>query len=608
MKKIFSTLIFLSFMLALSACSMQQSANNDGEMIQENYATVWSAPATVKIQQDDITYAQNGGAAELTYNVVKNEYESQQLFLTAKTDISSYYLLTDDLVSGTNTLSKDNFEVYSERYVTVTEKFWQNETNLTVPDSYKDTYTLPDALIPIQAAEDAGEMTIAKNQNGALWITVYIPKDTPAGVYEGNFVLEVEGMRMNIPVSVTVNDYTLADTPASRTLFSWRYDDTGMGECDSSIEMMQCYYDFYQDYGISLQSLPMESLNSEELVEQLEKYYDQITSYSILSEAGFVSLDLLEYRERVKEQILTIASISSTEKNYFDKAMLYYIDEPNLGKDEGIDDTILKIQQMDAILEDCVNMIESDTTGKYTNFKAITNWKNSIMEIPNIMPLQKEVVLHVLNIKNTEKVKTLLNLMNCFCTSIESFTTGEADDIQKLCNDYDLKLWCYSAWLPLDPAPNYHIATESALAARTFSWVQKKYDIEGILYWDTAGYTRIVEGTDSLNVYEDPIRWSELTAGDGFLTYPGEPYGVYGPIPSIRLMEIRDGIEEYDMLAEVEDVYKEKYQWDILVEYNMNQNFYNKVSYDGYFLKHDGQSNLNFTDVRATLINTLTGR
>lgn len=607
MKRFFGYIVCLICLLLSCGCSMQQSTNNDGDLIQANYASVWSAPSTVKIQQDDISYA-NKGEAELTYNVVKNEYESQQLFLTAKADISSYYLLTDDLVSGTNTLSKENFEVYSEKYVSVTEEFWVDDEWLNTPDCYTQPYTMPDALIPIQAAEDAGEMSIAKNQNGALWVTVYIPKDTPTGVYEGNFVLEVEGMRMNIPVTVTVNDYTLADTPASRTLFSWRYDDTGMGECDSSIEMMQYYYNFYQDYGISLQSLPMESLNSEELVEQLEKYYDQITSYSILSEAGFISIDLLEYREKVKEQILTIASISSTEKNYFNKAMIYYIDEPKLWTDEGIDDTILKIQQMDAILEDCVAFIENDNTGKYGDFKNIANWENSIREIPNIMPLQREAVSNILNKKNTEKVKTLLTLMNCLCPSIESFTTSDADDIQTLCDDYSLKLWCYSAWLPLDPAPNYHIATESALAARTFSWVQKKYDIEGILYWDTAGYTRIVEGTDSLNVYEDPIRWSELTAGDGFLTYPGEPYGVYGPIPSIRLMEIRDGIEEYDMLVEVEDVYKEKHQWDIMVEYNMNQNFYDKVSYDGYFLKYDGQRNLNFADVRATLINTLTGR
>ena len=604
MKKLFSCVICLVLLLQFAGCSMEQSSNNDGALIQQNYATVWSAPSTVKIQQDDIAYASKG-EAKLTYNVVKNEYESQQLFLTAKTDISSYYLMTEDLVSGTNKLSKENFEVYSEKYVSVTEQFCEDVDWLDVPDSYSKPYTLPDALIPIQAAEDAGEMTVAKNQNAALWITVYIPKDTPAGVYEGNFVLEVEGMRMNIPVAITVNDYTLADVAAGRTLFSWRYDYTGMGENDSSIDMMQEYYNFYLDYGISLQSLPMESLNSEELVEQLEKYYDKITSYSILSQAGFISVDLLEYTERVQEQILTIASISSTNKNYFEKAMLYYVDEPKLWTDEGIDDTILKIQQMDAVLEQCVNIIENDNTGKYGNFKAITNWQNSIMEIPNIMPLQREAVQNVLKVKNTEKGKTLLNLMNCFCPSIEAFTTDDADDIQTLCDTYDLKLWCYSAWLPLDPAPNYHIGTESALAARTFSWVQKKYGIEGNLYWDTAGYTYMGSRKESLNVYENPIRHSDLTAGDGFLTYPGEPYGVYGPSPSIRLMEIRDGMEEYEMLEAVEGIYKNKHKYDILVEYYMNQNFYDKVSYDGYFLKHDGKNNLNFEQVRKTLIDTL---
>ena len=80
-------------------------------------------------------------------------------------------------------------------------------------------------MIPIDAAMTAGELKIGANQNAALWVTVYVPAETPAGLYEGTFKLTVENGTMDIPVQVTVNDYTLPDTFTGQTLFSWRYVD-----------------------------------------------------------------------------------------------------------------------------------------------------------------------------------------------------------------------------------------------------------------------------------------------------------------------------------------------------------------------------------------------
>lgn len=589
--KAMALLMCTSLILPIAACSKQEKKENSIG----TYGTVWSAPSTVKIQQDDITYADKG-PAELNYNVVKNEYESQQLLITATKEVEKYDIEIDDLTCDASVLKKENITVYNERYIALTESFY-------------GSYIMPDALIPLDVAREHNELTIKKNNNAALWITIYIPEDTPAGLYKGSFKLTVEDVSMDIPVNVTVNDYTLSNDLTDRTLFSWRYDYTATGEFDGTIEMMEYYYDFYKDYRISMQSLPLESLTGEELIASLEKYYDEITSYTILQEPGWLAPNLVAYGDRVKEQVLTIASISSPDKNYLDKAMFYYIDEPRLWEDEGANGykaNLTRIQQVDGFLEDCVQTIKSDHTGKYDSFKKIKNWEQFVLEIPKIMPLQVEATRWVMAEADTEKGKEMLSRIHCLCPSLESFTEDDVITIKEICKQYNLELWWYGAWIPLDPAPNYHIGTESALAPRTLSWLQKKYDIVVNLYWDTAGYVHITEDY-YLDVYENPVRWSQVTAGDGILTYPGEEYGVYGPIPTIRLMAIRDGMEEYEMLADLENQYVNMvgvYGKDFQVATYMDT-FYDSIYHSGYFLRHDGENGLDFDALRANLIELL---
>ena len=50
-----------------------------------------------------------------------------------------------------------------------------------------------------------------------------------------------------------------------------------------------------------------------------------------------------------------------------------------------------------------------------------------------------------------------------------------------------------------------------------------------------------------IDCYAEPIRCSHDN-GDGYLFYPGKPYGIYGPVESIRLHAIRDGFEEFEYL------------------------------------------------------------
>lgn len=559
--------------------------------------TVWGAPSTVRIRADHIDYEDKRDAA-LNFHAVRNEYESYQLFITASKEITSYYLETADLSNGDISFSKDNFEVYYEKCIPIT-------------DTQLESGDYPDALIPIDAAKEYDELKAEKDTNTGLWVTVHVPKDTEAGTYSGKFKLTADEGTMDIPVTLEVNDYTLTDNVNAATLFSWRYDRVAAGELDGSIEMMTKYYEFFLDYRISLQSLPMESLNGEEMIACLEKYWDRISTFCLLSEVGEISGNLLGDEDRFKEQIYALAAASTQERDYFSKCYAYFLDEPVLGNASVLKDFITKCTQFETWLQECVDVIAADNTGKYDAFKSIENWQASVLGVTNIIPTNFQAFNWLFEDKNmeTETGKQVSELYKCFCPGWNYFADSSRQDILDFCEKYNNKLWWYGCMGPFEPLPSYLIGIENLLSLRSVSWLQKKYDIGGNLYWDAAAYTS--EDADSYNqyidVYTNPYRVSHTPCGDGFLCYPGKPYGIDGPVTSMRLMSLRDGMEEYEMLLELENIYEEK-KGEFGESFSVDQamdSFYSALYYDGIHMNADGESGLDFNELRAEMMDTV---
>ena len=305
--------------LSSAGCGKKETNKEENLATKTSYGQVWSAPNTVKIQQNDIDYE---GKEEpvLSYQAVKNEYENAQLFVTAEKEIKHFELQTADLKSGKNVLKSENFTVYLQHYVSFIDLYGRN--------------IMPDALIPMDKAVEYEENKILSDSNGALWITAYIPKDTAPGLYEGSFKLVIDGEKgqekLDIPVSVQVYDYTLPDKTEAKTLFTWTYDCLAVGEMDGSIEMMKTYYEFFLDYGISLQQLPIETMSGEEYVDALLKYWDQTTTNTLMADAGTLGSYNANNVEKFVDQVLSIAAATTEDKNLFEKTFIYHTDEPDI--------------------------------------------------------------------------------------------------------------------------------------------------------------------------------------------------------------------------------------------------------------------------------------
>ncbi|MCP4642416.1 MAG: DUF4091 domain-containing protein [bacterium] len=114
------------------------------------------------------------------------------------------------------------------------------------------------------------------------------------------------------------------------------------------------------------------------------------------------------------------------------------------------------------------------------------------------------------------------------------------------------EVWSYTALVQC--APGYHPEHESVrndqppfweldfpvTSYRVSTWLNRRYGITGLLYWSAVYW-----GSPARNPWDDPgfrNRWNS----DGSLFYPGRDAGIDGPVASIRLKSLRDGMEDYE--------------------------------------------------------------
>jgi hypothetical protein len=105
------------------------------------------------------------------------------------------------------------------------------------------------------------------------------------------------------------------------------------------------------------------------------------------------------------------------------------------------------------------------------------------------------------------------------------------------------EIWCYTAlcqgrqdtpfWELDFPLLNYRIPM----------WISWGFGITGLLYWSTTNWA------STADVWTNPVTYEARYNMEGSLLYPGEDAGVQGFITSIRLKQIREGLEDYEYLT-----------------------------------------------------------
>lgn len=520
--------ILAAMLFLLSGCGEEGASDVESEY------EIWSAPNTLKVLRDAHIYEEIKGIASVSMTVARGEYESAQLILEAETRIDDFDVRASGLTDGKGSvISADNISVFAEKYILVDTI---NEQNGALLGYY------PDCLVPMENYAAAGENFVEAGCNQGLWITFRIPSDAEPGTYTGALQIVADGEINDIPVALNVSELAVSETVRTKSVFLNQFD-YYKGELDSTLSMYKKYNDALLEFRLAPDVLYDRQYATEEgyaLYAELAYEYasnPRCSNFTIPYEkaSGEENIDA----EVMRNYLIALAEKSfETGTDILAKAVFYcrLIDEPGLKQ---IDATVANVCNT---FRNTLASVSREISEGYPEADAELRSAvaQSVSEIPNIV--------------TTEWSERFAEYIDCWCPTVDNYDT-EADR-QKYAEQEER--WWYTCSLPKTPYPTYHME-DSLLSARIMGWMQADYEVVGNLYWATNFSSEFIENDSQAIWLEDYYQTADRykgANGDGFLFYPGKKYGVDGPLASLRLHAIRDGLEEYELLYDLKETYR----------------------------------------------------
>ena len=344
----------------------------------------------------------------------------------------------------------------------------------------------PDALIPLDLQR---EISIAPNKSEVFWVAIQAPRETSEGEYYGAIDIEASGKNKQLFVSLNVDKAAMPKASMRGTV--------------------AVYYDVLRDWYAE----NWRELSDAEFAQMKKQYYDFLLDYRInaydlpvdwstpeaakyLRDERVLSVRLppLNQKENLQNAVKVLRQNNAIGKNFY-----YRIDEPMAEDFPRIQETTKALRTIDAQIKHCVTVH------------------------PN---------------------ETLAGKVDIWCPSIgDFFGLGHLDeewlsDERKKGNE----TWWYTMVEPKYPYPTW-LVDDDAVAVRSYGALMARYGITGFVYSMAHGWgPKPLENLESF----------DGTNGDGTLLYPSEIIGdaktLRGPMPSIRLMLLRDAIEDYELI------------------------------------------------------------
>ncbi|MGI8756831.1 MAG: glycoside hydrolase domain-containing protein [Acidimicrobiales bacterium] len=151
--------------------------------------------------------------------------------------------------------------------------------------------------------------------------------------------------------------------------------------------------------------------------------------------------------------------------------------------------------------------------------------------------------LHALGLRQlvtAPPIPELENAVDIWCPNLGDFFGVGSLDLAALQRERarGKETWIYTMVEPKHPYPTW-LVDDDAFAIRLFGWQMARFGFGGFVYSMAHGW-----GPKPL----ENIASFAGTNGDGTLLYPGELTGQSEPLPSLRLMLLRDALEDYGLL------------------------------------------------------------
>lgn len=496
--------------------------------------STWTMSALDKVFKTDSTRTLQTTALK----AARNEHEAFQVVLRAdKTALSSVTVKAGDFVSGSGSrIPASNVSIYKESYI-------------YLPGPGKD---YPDPLPPYTAP-----FAMTQGQTQPLWIDVYVPKTAAAGDYNGTVTISTSNAGTQVaPVTLHVYNFTLPDTPKCATAFALRDGEVytqhhvtpGSAQANALIRK---YYDFCLSRGVSTNGIPYgTNLLSDD-------------GAKLLTDPRMTSITL-PYSSNASEQAAVINRFK--QLGALDKAFVYSADEPYLlSQIDQVKSTASYIHGIDrnarvavVFSDDVVATSEPAWTSgaSYSAGQVVKHYEFRVMYWKNYLYRCKTA--HTTS-SATEPGKGAgwsqywerMSIPKLLTGSIDLWVCGVsfwdvyADELAQR-RAAGEEVWTYITLTKDGVQPNYFVDYAS-IFTRIIPWASYMNQTPGILYWCLDYWSETPNPWTDIDTGQKSVPGARLY-GEGSLIYPGYQVGIDGPVSSVRLEVLRDGLEDYQYL------------------------------------------------------------
>ncbi|GEM_PF-6302636 len=464
---------------------------------------LWAQDSATKVGREAAP-PQAPAPAPITLAAARNETESFQIVISALGNLKGVDVAVSDLTGpGDAKIPASAATLYRVHYVDCMEKG-----------------LLPDSLVPFVNPKTGARIggvygapfDVTGGINAPVWVEYRVSETAAPGDYKGEIKVTLAGAgkpAATLPIALTVWPVTLPKTTTLLTYFNLGYD-------TPSRDYLKMLHEYRIDvWGLTGLSHSLKRDAGGKPVMQwkaeLDAIIDDYFSGKLFAD-GVPGKTILCPVARDIEQALRgsdedrIAVLKQYEAHYKDKPWVkrcswFFIDEPNA-------QTLRQCQTVGRQIKEYSPSIPFLLTTRYNKdlvglvdvWDAIINAEVINWGAPGPEPYREEMKLG-------------RRVINCVTVTSDQ-----------------------------ESSPNIFIH-HSAMNARIWPWVTFALDQQGIEYWQT----RATEGVVT------PRKFGPGCWGDGSLFYKGVPadLGIPEeiPLPSLRLKAVRDGIEDFELLA-----------------------------------------------------------
>jgi Glycoside hydrolase 123, catalytic domain len=385
-----------------------------------------------------------------------------------------------------------------------------------------------------------------------LWVTIHVPREkSPAGVYRGTLTAESNGRTATLPVTLEVFDFALPKTTYLQSSF-WVF----RHPVRNFYGLQTVPFDVYREYLDRCLEARLSPVDAAE-------FHDQPFVQIVRDDKGELQVDWSEwdrYLEYALDRGMSAFNVGSL--HWFGTFFRSFpVRDAKTGNTETVKLDPDSREYGDTVVRFFRLAREHFTKRGWAARAYLQGYDEPALdpkllaEIKRFYDLARQgwPGLRTLITAAPQSHVALHKTVGIWCPLTPDYVDAEVDKRRKLSEE----VWWYVCNGPATPWANFWL-DQPGPTHRVLFWQTFGRRADGLLYWGVnhwPGFEVRTMKTPPADKKWPKVPWDDATRnGDGYLLYPGPR----GPLNSVRLEIIRDGVEDYDALRMLQDLVERK--------------------------------------------------